>query len=1455
MANLETSALVFRTDLMNMIKDIVWKNHYEASKYEKYVTGAVADEYVWAAQRLMEVFSSNQLKQIIEYNDSKFEALIQTVEDVYKRPLRIVRDYEEMNDYYRKLNGQPPLHYDDFSSDIDYGIKLSSVGLTPDIILRLGIEDIYSTAYLHDLTSAQLTFLESLGYIAKLMRIHDKEPQYDYLQYMTSKKIFPFVARIADHFDLLYVPKTKLQNLADDFGTIYAKCKLFMIQRYYTDAYRNKYEFYEGFVGLSILFMTIQQLNVMYLDTDITREFYDLDSIRVVYRAYSVPFYEDIPVAYHAKIVKAINRLLTYKGSNHIIFDLAALFDYGKLTIFQYYLMKQQNLNTDGTPHYSYNDIYDENGVYLESEVNYEETYDIHFVKRAIGKESPFEAINNPNNDLDYQAVIMDDHYWLDDADLREKMYQSEYNFIETKYLGLQTQISMTKFMYESCYFMRMLFDNRDIFENITVYNSKVGEDIPIFTTIIYLHALICKKLGWEENFNMHSVPGVEYLENERRCTTCYGLIPTEPTKIAKLLGFNFKADLTKIIYDCMVMDSRHTISFLDENGNGWYFYPSPIRNGSKWTGMDIYVYEMRDNVTISLIGTMEDFKPSPDSVARALLKVIERGIPTDISSKYRAGVFSTEDEYAIVFVENEKIGPNGEEEWESMIYDEYHSIIDYMFTDDSAQSVIDIFHNPSSITPMTAYKVDPEDMYELIFEPINWDVHASTQDTEDPAQPHELRSMGFGLHFISRDIVVDFLANTLGYTAKEIYNLFLTHTIRVKDASIDMFDNSFDKVQFIELLNAIDLESATSVNSYLGIASTYKGIIAIKEYIENRMFTVKDKDAFNAYKHLYKILMTCDILPDIIQKSSYKREVIYQTDDDGNIIYDTDESGNTAPKVAEYRKVPKYEIDSDGNIVTDDNGNPVPKRDSRGYIEYEHEIATSYADLLEDLDYVLAVRLMGLDTEYDLSTEIDCILIEIQRLCDDLTYIISYGSSNMEVIVEYLYKLIKFFKSVKAQFLDFNIIWVIDSRTDNLLKLMSDLSIGYKRSDITDDKSLAIATFDILNHVYDMHIVDDSLTARDTLLQFIMLMHLKSLVFKKDSIAFGELKSLLQVFLTIFDDLNNAKRLTVLAEALGDMINEMNLIDKMQIDRQTYLKSLCFKLDEIAKILRETILEYAGIIRFTDDINAEVNSRIEVRDMSYDSNIEHVSIVVGPGDPNNAKWWGYMLWNSNMDVFHNLSDGDSEGVISTEDDHAVVFDELEEDGPNGEEEWENLVYEEDERLAAFIDAGRPQPEVSDDNLDIFRLPSDGTSIGVFSTEDEYALQFMEMEPIAPYEVIGFTDYFHKKKLPWGIFADVFGDSVRAFYARLQDTGTITLENMLDFFSIRKLRQPLNLTDDLILDKYKIHYPDFGFAVPDDRTTGNQVAVITTEDEEIISDTATNYYGNWEEGTPFERRE
>ncbi len=501
MASIEVTARLFENSLRALVNDIVWKDQIRAnnSNTSSQTDIIVADRYTAAARRLLEKYSINELIAISDYNDNKFRAFCNKAPTTYLEYLADFRSYTEKNDYYRMLYGLPPYNCED-----KYIIRVplgNSWGVEPGTAI-------------HTLPYNQRIIIENDGYLDSYKELSKKEKNLEYVNHMTSKRIHPFIARLAQRFELLYVPSTEIETLSNDFRLVYAECRDYILARYYSDAYRNQNDQYEGFIGMSILFMTLQRMHTKYLETDITRDFYDLDSIKIIYDAYSVPFYEDIPTQYHQKVVKAINRLISYKGSNQVFFDLCSLFDYSTLQIYQYYLLKKHKMDVNGNPVF----VKKADGSYDNKSM-----YDVCFIQGTIGGD-PYLEVTDPENELDYYGVTSVDKFWFNDSDLLNKIYDMEYNYIETKYIGLKMVFSVTRFMFESCYFIRLIMDNRDKMSNITVNNGKIGIDMDLFTLIIYIHALICLSLGYEGN------------------------LPEEPEQIAKVMGFNFKDDIQVLI-------------------------------------------------------------------------------------------------------------------------------------------------------------------------------------------------------------------------------------------------------------------------------------------------------------------------------------------------------------------------------------------------------------------------------------------------------------------------------------------------------------------------------------------------------------------------------------------------------------------------------------------------------------------------------------------------------------------------------------------------------------------------------------------------------------------------------------------------------------------------------------------------------------------------------------------
>jgi hypothetical protein len=403
----------------------------------------------------------------------------------------IIANYEEKNNYYRMLYGLP---------DTDDTLYIYNTKYT----------DISQTTPIHKLSLQDRLTLESYGYIDELVAAN---PTKKYLKYLGSKNIEPYLARTAEQYSILYMTNSTYDRLTSTFRDVYNNCRYTVIRVYYSDAFKKDNEFYEGYMGMCILFMTINVMLYKYLDADITRDFYDAESIRYIYESYNVPFYSSIPIEYHKKIVKGINRLIADKGSTKVFYDLFDIFNYGSMDVFEWYLLKIHKLDSNGNPIISKN---------TDGSYKYSDMYDLKFGKVRLYDNPPLE-LSDPSNHVDYNSIIKNDPYWVNDTELTNKLYQENFNYLETKYIGIQTVIEMMKIMYEAAYYFQMIFNNKSLLISTTVYISVLGQSYPIFAIVVYLAALTCKKYGYDAN------------------------ISSNLANVSKILGFNFKADLTTV--------------------------------------------------------------------------------------------------------------------------------------------------------------------------------------------------------------------------------------------------------------------------------------------------------------------------------------------------------------------------------------------------------------------------------------------------------------------------------------------------------------------------------------------------------------------------------------------------------------------------------------------------------------------------------------------------------------------------------------------------------------------------------------------------------------------------------------------------------------------------------------------------------------------------------------------
>lgn len=492
---------LFLNELLRISSDIVWKNPSKASASENSNNTIQVEQFNLASQGqltfdLIYKFNEEALLaaglsdiQIRQYADDPSE-IPDNLKDLctQKQIEYILTNYEEQNNYYRMLNGLPDINDNNYLYNTKYP----------------NISD--STTPIHLLNTGQLYALEDNGYLDDL---YNQNPSKKYLKHLTSKRINVYTARNTEDYGILWMPSSDYESLVVDFKEMYNSCRYMITNVYQMQTIKEENTEYTGFIGLVILFTTIIQMHRKFLDVDITRDFYDEDSLKYVYDSYGVPFYMGIPMEFHRKIVKNINRLISYKGSTQVIYELFDLFEMNNMSIYEYYMLKIHKFE-NGKPIF----IKDENGNY-----DYQQMYDVKFAQVQLYND-PIEEIADPQNHVDYNNLVEADPYWVTDEELLNKIFSEEYNYMDSKYLGIQTTFNLMKIMYESTYYLKMIIDNRETLGHTTIYNNTIRSNCNIFDLIIYTCALICKKYGYEGN------------------------IPTDPHQIGKVMGFNFKEDL-----------------------------------------------------------------------------------------------------------------------------------------------------------------------------------------------------------------------------------------------------------------------------------------------------------------------------------------------------------------------------------------------------------------------------------------------------------------------------------------------------------------------------------------------------------------------------------------------------------------------------------------------------------------------------------------------------------------------------------------------------------------------------------------------------------------------------------------------------------------------------------------------------------------------------------------------
>lgn len=452
------------------------------------------------------------------------------LEDKYKIPVevrdqavaickqRILRDYREVNNYYRMLNGLP---------DVDEeGILIDNNVITdPNVVID-------TSKYIHEMSDSEINVLDELGIIDNLIAQY---PEKMYLRHLGGKKIDIVTARRAGKFDILYVPAIDFDELRQTFIDRVEQNKHYVLRCIYSEAMKlGSEEFYDKFM---MLFIVLNSAIELLSETQVfiaKKDVFNVRSIQYIFSAYGMPYYDEIPIKYQINMMKNLNKLIKYKATSINMIDICSLFGFPNIRVFKYYILKNRKYNPE-TEDYVFN--YNDDGT-----ENIEANYELKFLKVPID-EMPDEYIRDSNNYLDYATVTANDRYWDENGTLstevRKFILQKEFNIMRSKYFSIDTSCELTQISFELPYFFNMLYDDVKLEEQLTLSVPYISNNVTFKFTDIFIMIFA---LGYMYNG----------LEDNIMDTT---------SKVLYIMGFNFKANLAAL--GEYVMEKGYTLEEL----------------------------------------------------------------------------------------------------------------------------------------------------------------------------------------------------------------------------------------------------------------------------------------------------------------------------------------------------------------------------------------------------------------------------------------------------------------------------------------------------------------------------------------------------------------------------------------------------------------------------------------------------------------------------------------------------------------------------------------------------------------------------------------------------------------------------------------------------------------------------------------------------------------------------
>ena len=485
-------------DIVHILNTLTIKYKYRADELETMESKEKADRYICALNGV------DTFYQYADYSTEEYMKAGITDENAIKyykanryevptefqskllvlRRERELNEYVETNNYYRMLIGLPDLE------DKDY------IYVPKNLCEEFNIpEDMPVHEIADKLGKYYITLLNSVGFFDDIVA---KYPEKEYLKHVGKNKITLSYARNAKNFAILSVDQEGImESTYREFIRSYEKARIYFMSTIYTYELRGVIPYYENLIALCIFIMAIQQVSVRSIKNATEREFYDEYMVKLLYETYGLPYFSKVDEDTQKQICQNLNLLIQNKATNKVILDIASILGFSDISIYQYYLIKEQNFDDKGRPIIKKKKQVNTGTGKIEEIYDQEAMKNIYFQKVDLKTENIKEALTDPVNRVEYSEVTYYDPFWWEDDDLHSEIWDESYNYLETKYLGATIPYRLTELIFQSVVLLRMILDKKSEFSDITLDLPKITDKpVSLPDTVALFCALICKKMG-----------------------------------------------------------------------------------------------------------------------------------------------------------------------------------------------------------------------------------------------------------------------------------------------------------------------------------------------------------------------------------------------------------------------------------------------------------------------------------------------------------------------------------------------------------------------------------------------------------------------------------------------------------------------------------------------------------------------------------------------------------------------------------------------------------------------------------------------------------------------------------------------------------------------------------------------------------------------------------------------